>query len=371
MRIDLFEFVESVFRGFVYFFYNAFETLWDLTVSPWRGPVRRHRAYNRKGHRQIGGLTFLFILIFAIFGLASILSRDNAVGVLRQAPDLNSDAVWLPLLGAMIATVIIDTALRLSLRMRFPRRPMKRGLLLSLTEYSLTWPVIFACLLPLILFVGSNTLDALFTNLLLVVGLWAIAMAACAPAAAFLLSGRRGAARRPRKRRFAMQALVQSGTFALTVVALYTGAFSSLWLSSAGPSDAEPRVDTLEVVLLRCLRDGPALEVVAGLHNPTADPVPLDVDRDLELELNGYGTWNRPGPKLRLAATEGPDALPLLIAAGGTQVVGMTAEGRVSAGQQCRLGNLPGGPRVETANPVTIDRKDSVAAAEGTPNDAF
>jgi len=363
MRIDLFDFVESVFRGFIYFIYNVFWTLWSLTVSPRRGPVRLHRAYQRASQRQIGGLTFLFLLIFMLFGAASVLSGGDAIGVLKSAPNLQSDAVWLPLLGAMIGTVLIDASLRIILRLRLPQRPGKRAILLSVLEYSLTWPVIFAFFAPLAILVPIEGLDAFIFVIFIVPLFWLIAIATCAPAADFVLyCGRRHGRPRPARgiRRCLKRTLLQVLIFGLMFVAVSTGGYTAIWLSEEGEELAG--YDTLPVTYLRCVRDGAQLRVTAALHNPTDEAVVAELGRDVVLELTlptstADGAPQRVQPPLR--PTNSQASGMLLLSPGGSQLVDLTAplEPEVEY-LDCRLAGYAGSLVIETDVARYIERAD-------------
>lgn len=335
MRIDLFEFVESVFRGFVYFFYNFVETLWDLTRSPRRGPVRRYRAHLRVGQQQIGGLTFFFVLIFAIFGICAALSRESLLELVSGPPDLGGEAVWLPLLGAMITTVLVDASVRLLLRWRLPGRPRKRQLALALFEYSLTWPVLLAFGGPLVLLalqgdVGLEDLDTLIGGTLL---LWLVAAVASGPAAAVLLAIRRKPADRPveRMRRWIVQGLSQLGVFALLLAATAIGAGCAMYVSDTAAEDQTPTEDKVELEQadLRCILDDPRPHVFVGLTNKTAKAIVLDPDRDLMVRVLGGPQPDPHGStELAVATEHGPDAPPVVIPAGATHVLTLWVQGR-------------------------------------------
>ena len=366
MRIDLFEFVESVFRGFVYFVYNALETLWDLTRSPRRGPVRRHRAHQRENERQIGGLTFLFLLFFAIFGLAALLSGDNGTaGALKSAPDLTSDAVWLPLLGAMIAAVIVDATLRLVLRWRLPGRRTKRRMLLSVVEYSLTWPVLIAFLLPLVLVLSPQPVADLLTPLVALTALWLVAALACAPATAFLYFCARD--RDPRRgsgtRGWAVRGLMQAGVALLVIAAGVSGGVAAVFIAEAEDGGPEEPTWLVHADFVRCLLDDPEPHVVATFRNPTRIPLVIDIDRHVLLLVVRYKNGERGGSvPVELVAPEGPDALPVLIVPGATQLVRMDLDGPLPQpiGDYgiCTLGSDNGGPSISHPREWDVEPSD-------------
>lgn len=335
MRIDLFEFVESVFRGFVYFFYNFIETLWDLTRSPRRGPVRRYRAHLRAGQQQIGGLTFFFVLIFAIFGICAALSRESLLEMVSGPPDLGGEAVWLPLLGAMITTVLVDASVRLYLRWRLPHRAQKRRLVLAVFEYSLTWPVLLGLGGPLVLLalqrdVGLEDLDTLIGGTLL---LWIVAAVASAPAAAVLLAiGRKRANRRwDRIRRWIVQGVTQFGVFVFLLAATAIGAGCAIYVSDTAAEEKAPpeRVDEVEQADLRCILDDARPHVFVALRNTTPQAIVLDADRDLMVRgLGGPQPDPHGSAELAVETEGGPDAPPVVIPAGATHVLTLWVRGR-------------------------------------------
>ena len=148
MRIDLFELIEGLFRGIVYFIYNVVETIATIVRHPIKGPVRLHRRYRREGGRQVGGLTFLFLSVLATYwvSIGTVILRSSratstelSARVSDVASRLDTNLLWPFTIAALVTTVVIDAVLRLVLRWRFPGRPARRALILASTEYSLFW----------------------------------------------------------------------------------------------------------------------------------------------------------------------------------------------------------------------------------------
>ncbi len=333
MRIDLFDFVEGVFRGFIYFFYNVFATLWDLARRPRRGPLRRYRAYLKTSKQQVGGLTFLFVLIFAVFGLTPALgSGEGLAKVFSAPPNLGGQEVWFPLAGAMLATVLIDAPLRLLLHRSLGSRHRKRRLVLELIEYSLVWPLLLGVLVPILLVVASDS--GWISIAMLLVGsllMWLITVLACGPAARFLLVG---LWRKPVSAGRSAARLVRQGAtqFILFVWLLFSIAVGALFSAHLALRAAEPppRKPVIELTGLRCILDDPSPHVIVAARNSGTQPVVLDVDRDLAVELIGL-PGRDDAPKLPLVAESGRDAVPLLLQPGAMNMLRLNVEGRVDA----------------------------------------
>jgi hypothetical protein len=367
MRIDLFDFVEGVFRGFIYFFYNVFATLWDLASRPRRAPLRRYRAYLKTSKQQVGGLTFLFVLIFAVFGLTPAIGSGEGLGkVFSAPPNLGGQEVWFPLAGAMLATVLIDAPLRLLLHRSLGNRHRKRRLVLELIEYSLAWPLLLGVLVPILLVVASDrgwvSIATLLAGSLLV---WLITILACGPAARFLLVG---LCRKPVSAGRSAARLVRQGAaqFILFVWLLFSIAVGALFSAHLALSAAEPHAveEVLELPHLRCFLDGPNPHVVVAAKNPGKSPIFLDVDRELVVrvsdpdemeELNAF--------ELTLIAEGGRDALPLVIEPGATKLLRLAAEGRprrpFAEGDLCMLRAVWGAPKFENYFAQRIEKPDS------------
>ena len=69
MNVDLFDLLEGLFNGLVFFVYNALETAARLLRHPFRAPGYLSAAFRTKGRRQISGLTFMFLTFFTVLGL--------------------------------------------------------------------------------------------------------------------------------------------------------------------------------------------------------------------------------------------------------------------------------------------------------------
>jgi len=307
--------------------------------------------------------------VFLLFGMIALIGSDawqggdarksGWVGLLRKAPDMESDAVWIPLLGAMIAIVLVDACLRVFLWLRLPRRPVKRGIVLSVAEYSLTWPVLLAFFLPfaslyvLISTLGGTGSDVVFLLALLSIPLfWLLAGIACYPAASFLFvcSGPGGPPvprRRWRRRAFVWG--MQTFVFVLLCVSVGTGGYLAARASDTG-EQPETSGPLLEVTYLECLLGQANPHVNAALHNPTGDPIVVDPARDLHLQLQADGDADDPPP---FAFGGDAQGLPLLVQPGATQLARIPLAGQPAQplpdAARCELAGEPGGPGIKMA----------------------
>lgn len=154
LRIDLFDLVDGLFRGVVYFFYNIFETIVHLVRRPFRGPIRLYQRRRQPGIRQLAGPTFLFLCFFAFMSVQhNALERHQyddvepeigaeLASAVTRTPSLDADWLWLVLATSLAATVIVDATFRLALsNPRFGGRN-RRLLVIETVEYALFWPIL-------------------------------------------------------------------------------------------------------------------------------------------------------------------------------------------------------------------------------------
>lgn len=115
MWTNLFELLDGLFRGMIYFFYNFVETAYRAIRHPTTGPLLLFRKHRNPAQRQIGGLTFLFLSFFGLlsFWLLFLEEADTRdLGLLSQTiselPNLEAKSLWPTVAGAMLSTVAID-----------------------------------------------------------------------------------------------------------------------------------------------------------------------------------------------------------------------------------------------------------------------
>jgi len=210
LRIDLFDLVDGLFRGVVYFFYNIFETIVHLVRRPFRGPIRLYRKRRQPDVRQLAGPTFLFLSFAAFFAVHHImLARheydeaqgeaaigDQLAAAVTSTPSLDADWLWLVLATSLAATVVVDASLRLALSSPGFGTRARRALVQEGVEYALFWPI----LLLLVLSLRPATLDPLQSAMLareaLDLDFIPFFLLALMPAALLLAAGLRSARRR-------------------------------------------------------------------------------------------------------------------------------------------------------------------------------
>ena len=347
MRIDLFEFLEGIFRGLVYFFYNAVETLWILTLHPWRGGLWLYRAYSQKDRQQIGGLTFLFLIFFIFFGLFAQAASDKGVdfrGMLGKPLRLDSDEAWRTVLSAATSTVLLDSIARLYFRARVPDSLRRRKQLLATFEYSLTWPALLLVLLPfagLLQFQAAEAFDGLWILFLSAPAAALLCFIAASPAALALRVHPHPWKRRPdltwpqRIGKIAARLGIQFGIMLLVLGATVAGAAVMITFAGAG----SPTSNFLRPVALRCWVEPGRLRVQVALHNPNDAPILLNPGADTALTVmaSDEGGYVDNG---RLRSLDGGDAPPVLVQPRQGVVLdlaGDVAVGRLSPGNVCGL----------------------------------
>jgi len=332
--MDLFDLLEKFFRGIVFFIYNLAETTWTVLRHPIRGPTGLYRRCQRPTSRQLGGLTYLFLILFGCYWLflrqsADLLLfataagpsyRDELSKALKNAslaaPSFSIEAIWPILLGALISTVAIDAVLRLLLRWRLPGRPKHRQAVLAASEYAMLWIVlalmsvwIFLMILPEL---GRNFSTAAASFLAIV----ALFCAAASPAATLLGRARRG-------RSYAETGIRILGLVTLFGCAVYAGFAIALPAQemrdqSEAAKAMEPwaRLKTLRCAVtpdgrieadgLLLLKDGPPMAFKAAdfsLQFSNLDRQPVDSLTERKLE------WRRPDAPRFVLLTEGQPQL--------------------------------------------------------------
>jgi len=145
MKFDFLGLLESIVQGFLAFVYSVLRSMFLTLRRPVRGPLRLHGFYRVPHHRQIGGVSFLYLGCFLAFYLALKtieFSSEAVLSTVWQAivdlPKIEQEDLWPILAGSLIATTVIDAGLRLWLSKRWRRR-RRRELLVAACEYSLFW----------------------------------------------------------------------------------------------------------------------------------------------------------------------------------------------------------------------------------------
>ena len=293
LRIDLFDLVDGLFRGVVYFFYNIFETVVHLVHRPFRGPLELYRRRRQPAIRQLAGPTFLFLCFFAFsavyhFQLERIAggvdphaaaqeigTADLADAVVRT-PGVDSDWLWLVLVTSLAATVAVNAVLRLVFSSRRFGAPGRRGLAVEAVEYALFWPI----LLLLGLCLRVDTFNLLSAPMIGVYGqeperLVPFLLLAMVPAALLLAAG----LRTRRRRRFTfLRRLASLAAVAVTMfAALLAGGKLGQAIVNQGLDERATELRQGALVLdLDCALSGPAPHVNAVIWHREAEPTVLN-----------------------------------------------------------------------------------------------
>jgi hypothetical protein len=259
MRIDLFELIDGLFRGIVYFLYNLLETAYRVLRHPMRAPALLWRAHRTEGKRQVGGLTFLFVTYFAVFGaLDWLVSGGMGETLLPELTGVLGGSFdtawwWNVFLASLASTVFVDSVLRIVLRIRFRAR-RRRAELLAKTEYALFLPAVLVtpvAALAGIFWVNIYLIGSDISGLASAIPVVAFALALCGPAAAQYWA-RPAPLRRRFRQGLALGALISAGS----ALGLAVGALRL--------SDEYYRGNRIEVVRLDCrlLEDRPFVDVL-------------------------------------------------------------------------------------------------------------
>lgn len=320
MWTNLFELLDGLFRGIIYFFYNFVETAYRVIRHPTTGPLLLFKRHRNPAQRQIGGLTFLFLsffLLFSLFALAVQSSNARTMEALSQTlsdlPNLGMTSLWPTVAGALLATVMVDAPMRLLLWWRVPRNRLRREIILGSVHYAIFLPVLFAMagMLASFTLMESLALNSLswvmvvLTAMLVVTGL--VAGWAMRPAAGLLGKAFHG---RRRSRAGAVGRVVAMTS--LLAAAIFAGAMATFALKSE--SEDQARAERyLRIVALRCILDDRTFTVEAVVWNPSREPavvepkfIDVEVGKftrqsgfDRTLDVRSYDiAWTEPGEDL-------------------------------------------------------------------------
>lgn len=148
MKFDFLSLLESIVLGFVSFVYSIARSIYAIIRHPVRGPIRLHGKYRVPHHRQIGGVTFLYLgffltlyLVFESLDFTSIAVLDAVWDAIARLPAISEEQLWPMLAGSLIGTTIVDATIRLVMARRVRRRA-RRELLIAAAEYSLFLSVV-------------------------------------------------------------------------------------------------------------------------------------------------------------------------------------------------------------------------------------
>jgi hypothetical protein len=174
VKINLFELFEDLFEGTLYFFYNIVATAATVLRHPFEGPaqlVRARAAYKAvpkelseararaaqkeaagpKPKPQVGGLTFLFVCMFAFLLMQTLLPGGAIPGhllltIFAQPGEIGIGPAWPIVIGALAAAALIDAVTRLLIllldRLSVHGRSGRQDELVNRVEYALICPML-------------------------------------------------------------------------------------------------------------------------------------------------------------------------------------------------------------------------------------
>ncbi|HYN45920.1 MAG TPA: hypothetical protein VES64_04435, partial [Allosphingosinicella sp.] len=318
---DLFELIDGLLRGIVFFFYNLLGSWLMVIRHPFRGPPLLYRAYNSQTQRQVSSFAFLFASFSAAVAacLTFIEGNDELARQISAAmvQVTASDWWWIVLLSSLCSSVVLDAGLRVMLQLIYWKRfnRSKRPAVIAKMEYALA-P---AALLTLPVFVLLQTELRQLWHLELpsrIVILTVISGVLAAPALAQLprWSGTSldpAMAPTPQRR-------VLFGT--LIRLVLVTVAFAIAVVAGAFVLDRNSgfsRKDTVWTEYTAChlLEERPYVDLL--LHNKTSFTVPIE-PRDLFLYVGG--NLDRNTYELTLQARSDPYGAITAIGPGETKL---------------------------------------------------
>lgn len=336
MQINLFDLIEGFFSGVVYFFYNAVATIFELLRHPFRAPLRLYLKYRSKNQRQIGGLTFLFLVFFglmlgiALSAFGNTTATETGMAIFVSGDFLAGGAIWPAALSALISTTVADAMLRLFLRAKLRNRPLRRAATLNAVEFSLLWPIVgIACVAaawgPLELVYrqfGIWTSQRMPGSIAEVIAGIVLLLLTALPALALLRSALRRSGRRAGLR-IAKPIALPMGAVAIcltTFVAFGAGAIpSGIRMAERMHADSEEVLGrfSFRMVGLRCRLSGPDPYADIAFQNVSRRPRFLHV-RDLRITGSD---WRHTGDRKFEFSPLEADPQPILVPAGAATSV--------------------------------------------------
>ncbi|MBV8686911.1 MAG: hypothetical protein JOZ90_06945 [Alphaproteobacteria bacterium] len=346
MTADLFDLIDGLFRGVVYFFYNLAETAYMAIAFPFRGPRYLYRLHKTADRRQMGSVTFVFLSIFLLYPLSLWLFGDigdlvsKAGDALASYPSFGGRAWWSLIAASLTATTLFDAALRIVLRLgRAGRHARERTR--SLVEYACFLPL--AAMIPvegalLVEWIGRSIFGGSLGHLYAVgaLGLAGAALlaipagahlageAACLPPPPAYVFPPPGPAASPGER-LAARLRHHRATFATLLLVLLLAAATGAggWVGIRLYSDYFYSGEALNVDLLRCTAQGQALSVDAVVRNDTGGPLlvePGDFEASVgKIERNWLLGWIGGVENSAALQSLDPKAEPVLVKHGESE----------------------------------------------------
>jgi hypothetical protein len=360
MRGDLFELIDGLFRGTVYFLYNVIETIFWAARHPFRGPRRLYRAHCRSDKHQIAGITTLFLTyLFAYwFYLNSYSGAPGPSEILSRSLTLPGDKLWPALAASLVSATIVDSMLRIYARARV-RQETRRRKLVGTTEYALLLPTPVATAVGSA-FPGEFGFDDYWREA--AIGLLLCCVLILPAASHFRSQGWSPAGKRKSwSQRLRLPSpdviAIAFGLILLLMVAGKAGSSVVIELAEVQIADA----GVVEIADLNCHLGAQVPHVDAVIRNGTTEPLLVSAADytlyvgKLDMEVQGYRgrqhSWKR-GPGLSAISRldpDQPDGRPALIAPRSSELVRYRVRDLPShawpAGTECALSgfHVPGG----------------------------
>ena len=359
--MNLFESLDSLFSGTVQFFYNLIVSTIKIVTTPLTGPAKLAAAHLDERKSQVSGEAYLFISLLMGISTFKALAwglyfddRDasDAFGRwLSEADLLSISGIWPAILGALAATIIIDSTLRLVVMRCAGEGTDYRRLVLMCVEYAFGWLVIglvAAGAIALLLKFGPVP-DGLhrWQLILLVFGCSVVTAYPAARIIKEIGHQRATAAKAPSETRIANHIL---GVALLFCGAATAGVALNNFVSTAR-FRSEIADDQVVVTFLRCDATGPKLRVDGALWNRSKAAVAISFD-DLLLLVGSHAPKAYPNhiddenPDL-LTPSEGTPWVMTIPPDGTTNFSATTeqlASGGLRKGALCGLNRISGGP---------------------------
>lgn len=277
--MSLFNTIDDLFEGIVFFFYSLVATLLRVLLSPVRGPQRLVRARAKPRKRQISSQTALFVSLLCTLGaFSNYQDQSGAVASTRKLlsgrPDFGGTAWWPYLLTALAVTVFVDSVLRIVLGLMLRRRRDRRDITLASVEYALVWPCALACAFVLLAWFGDGGSEVLqYTP-------FAFALLGPIPPMFHLARGIKGGARvgrRPRRPILRWAESVVFSTLTTIFMVVIAGALLTIMYNAATTQQrADGELRPLEISAIKCAQRDRAIKIIVIVTNPNAKPAQID-----------------------------------------------------------------------------------------------
>jgi hypothetical protein len=165
---NLFDLIDSLFKGIVAAIYSLVATIWYSLIHPWTAPSKLTRDYRDSKVQQLSSVTILSIMFFLSYSLSTdIVFNDNLISRFydkswteiitgRDTPKI----VVTTFISSILAATIVDASIRVLLRLFSTKSFRSRLICASIIEYSFVGPLAYLSLS----FATINYILSLFTQ---------------------------------------------------------------------------------------------------------------------------------------------------------------------------------------------------------------